>query len=90
MYSEEKTDPAVKKTPSESSSSNTKSGTTPAIPSMPGAGIPANPFDFSSMAGLLNVLLLNPLSQKLTIPRYISSCTLAYSFVFLDICRIQV
>lgn len=44
-----------KKTSSESSSSDI-----PTMPSMPGAGagFPGNPFDFSSMAGLLNVLLL--------------------------------
>ena len=42
-----------KKTSSESSSSDI-----PTMPSMPGAGagFPGNPFDFSSMAGLLNVL----------------------------------
>nr|GEW26061.1 ankyrin repeat domain-containing protein 2B-like [Tanacetum cinerariifolium] len=51
---DETTDPAVKKTSTESSTSDTPSGTTPAIPTMPGAGFPASPFDFSSMAGLLN------------------------------------
>ncbi|MFS7919570.1 hypothetical protein Hanom_Chr03g00214211 [Helianthus anomalus] len=53
---EETTDPAMKKSSTESSSADTPSGTAPAIPSMPGAGFPGNPFDFSSMAGLLNVL----------------------------------
>ncbi|KAJ0657237.1 putative transcription factor WD40-like family [Helianthus annuus] len=48
VHLEEKTDTA-KKTSSESSSS----GVLP-MTSMPGAGFPGNPFNFSSMAGLLN------------------------------------
>ncbi|KAL4580702.1 hypothetical protein LXL04_016903 [Taraxacum kok-saghyz] len=61
---EEKTASAMKKT-SESSSSNPLSGTTPTIPSIPGAGIPANPFDFSSMAGLLNDPSVKELAEQI-------------------------
>nr|KAJ0189161.1 hypothetical protein LSAT_V11C800398100 [Lactuca sativa] len=35
-------------------SSDAQSGSMPTMPTMPEAGFPANPFDFSSMAGLLN------------------------------------
>ncbi|KAI3712449.1 hypothetical protein L1987_71006 [Smallanthus sonchifolius] len=55
---EEKTD---KKTSSESSSSDTQ----PAMASMPGAGFPGNPFDFSSMAGLLNDPSIKELAEQI-------------------------
>ncbi|KAI3815419.1 hypothetical protein L1987_15086 [Smallanthus sonchifolius] len=55
---EEKTD---KKTSSESSSSDTQ----PAMTSMPGAGFPGNPFDFSSMAGLLNDPSIKELAEQI-------------------------
>ncbi|KAL8197690.1 hypothetical protein R6Q57_024295 [Mikania cordata] len=64
MYSEGTTDPAMKKYSSESRS-DTPTGTTSAIPSMPGAGFPANPFDFSSMAGLLNDPSVKELAEQI-------------------------
>lgn len=51
---EEKTGSTVKT--SESSSTESQSGQSRAT-AAPGAGFPGNPFDFSNMAGLLNVLL---------------------------------
>ncbi|XP_071714937.1 ankyrin repeat domain-containing protein 2B-like [Rutidosis leptorrhynchoides] len=54
---EAKTDPSVKKTSSESSSSD--------IPSMAGAGFPGGAFDFSSMAGLLNDPSIKELAEQI-------------------------
>nr|XP_043627475.1 ankyrin repeat domain-containing protein 2B-like isoform X2 [Erigeron canadensis] len=61
----ETTDPVVKKTSTESGSSDAAVGTTPAIPPIPGAGFSANPFDFSSMAGLLNDPSVKELAEQI-------------------------
>ncbi|KAL8242405.1 hypothetical protein R6Q59_012707 [Mikania micrantha] len=62
---EENTDAAVKKTSSGSSSSDPQAQPVPAMTSIPGAGFPGNPFDFSSMAGLLNDPSIKELAEQI-------------------------
>ncbi|XP_076887664.1 ankyrin repeat domain-containing protein 2B-like [Bidens hawaiensis] len=61
---EEKTNPSVKKTSPGSSSSDAQPA--PAMPFMPGTAFPGNPFDMSSMAGLLNDPSIKELAEQIS------------------------